>query len=368
MPSRNYMVVDPRRDHSFRVPRPDLTVKLGTPNACNGCHADQSPQWASEAVDGWYGSERSSQVHFGEALHAGRRALVEAENLLLQVIQNEDESGIARASAVSLLRNHLSPRSLTAIEGVLGDDDPLVRRSAAGLLDALDVQTRWRLGSPLLTDPIRTVRLEAISALANVPADAQIPQRREAFQRAVAEFRETQRFNADRAEAHVNLGNLEAGLGRVTEAEDAYRRAISMQPSHIPAYVNLADLLRATGRDAEGENVLRDALTIAPESAAVHHALGLLLIRQQRLDEALEHLAKSVVLRPDESRYAFVYGIALHDTGEIGAALTVLEQTHAGSPADRNVLQALVSYNMELGNRETAFQWASKLEDLSAPD
>ncbi len=79
-------------------------------------------------------------------------------------------------------------------------------------------------------------------------------------------------------------------------------------------------------------------------------------------------MAKSVELRPDESRYAFVYGIALHDTGDIGAALTVLEQAHAGSPADRNVLQALVSDNMELGDREIALQWARKLEDLSAPD
>ncbi|MGZ9112520.1 MAG: cytochrome c3 family protein [Rhodoplanes sp.] len=35
MPVRNYMVVDPRHDHSFRVPRPDLSAKLGTPNACN---------------------------------------------------------------------------------------------------------------------------------------------------------------------------------------------------------------------------------------------------------------------------------------------------------------------------------------------
>ena len=368
MPSRDYMVVDPRRDHSFRVPRPDLTLKLGTPNACNGCHSDQSPQWASEAIDDWYGSERSSQFHFGEALYAGRRALAGAEKLLLKVIDNEHESGIVRATAVSLLRSHLSPRSLAAIEGAMGDDDPLVRRSAASLLDALDAQTRWRLGSPLLTDPIRTVRLEAISALADVPADAQIPQRREAFQQVAAEFRETQRFNADRAEAHVNLGNLEAGLGRVMEAEDAYRRAIWMQPSHIPAHVNLADLLRVTGRDAEGENLLRDALTIAPASAAVHHALGLLLIRQKRAEEALEHLAQASSLRPEESRYAFVYAIAVHDHGDVNAALAVLEEAHDRRPSDRDVLQTLLSYNLELGNRERALYWGRKLAELFPGD
>jgi hypothetical protein len=38
MPNTAYMIVDPRRDHSMRVPRPDLTVSLGVPNACNACH------------------------------------------------------------------------------------------------------------------------------------------------------------------------------------------------------------------------------------------------------------------------------------------------------------------------------------------
>src|SRR5262249_6680361 len=38
MPTRTYMVIDVRRDHSFRVPRPDLSLKYGTPNACNQCH------------------------------------------------------------------------------------------------------------------------------------------------------------------------------------------------------------------------------------------------------------------------------------------------------------------------------------------
>ncbi|WP_374616145.1 multiheme c-type cytochrome, partial [Thauera aminoaromatica] len=37
MPSRNYMVVHPRRDHAIRVPRPDLGARTGAPDACTGC-------------------------------------------------------------------------------------------------------------------------------------------------------------------------------------------------------------------------------------------------------------------------------------------------------------------------------------------
>jgi len=79
MASRTYMVVDLRRDHSFRIPRPDLTAKIGTPNACNGCHTDRSAAWAATAVERWYGpSRRSARPHYGEALHAGRRRLAGA--------------------------------------------------------------------------------------------------------------------------------------------------------------------------------------------------------------------------------------------------------------------------------------------------
>jgi predicted CXXCH cytochrome family protein len=55
MPARTYMVVDTRRDHSLRIPRPDLSVVLGTPNVCNSCHSDKSARWAADSMDKWYG-------------------------------------------------------------------------------------------------------------------------------------------------------------------------------------------------------------------------------------------------------------------------------------------------------------------------
>ena len=45
MPHKNYMVIDDRRDHSIMIPRPDLSVKFGHPNACNNCHTDKSFEW-----------------------------------------------------------------------------------------------------------------------------------------------------------------------------------------------------------------------------------------------------------------------------------------------------------------------------------
>ena len=82
MQARAYMIVDPRHDHTFRVPRPDLSVKLGTPNACNDCHADKLAQWAADAVEGWFGPDRKGSQTYGAAFHAARTNQADAATLL----------------------------------------------------------------------------------------------------------------------------------------------------------------------------------------------------------------------------------------------------------------------------------------------
>ena len=78
MPTKTYMVVDVRRDHSFRVPRPDLSVALSTPNACTQCH---SAEWAAQTVAGWFPGGRPTIPHYGTTIWScrRRRALPEAE-------------------------------------------------------------------------------------------------------------------------------------------------------------------------------------------------------------------------------------------------------------------------------------------------
>ena len=61
MPARTYMQIDARRDHSLRVPRPDLTLAMGTPNACTGCHTNRPAAWAATTVRaGWDATPRAS--------------------------------------------------------------------------------------------------------------------------------------------------------------------------------------------------------------------------------------------------------------------------------------------------------------------
>jgi predicted CXXCH cytochrome family protein len=369
MPERTYMEVDPRRDHSLQVPRPDLSVALGTPNACTGCHQNQTPAWAADQIVQWYGpTSLARRRHFAPALDAGRRGLLSAETALAALARDQSQPGMARATALALLPEYLSPASWPAVEAALGDADPLVRTMALTAIEALPPAQRVRPAAPRLGDPIRTVRLAAARALAGVSPQALSVEQQADFDRALAELIAAETVNADRPEAHLNLANLYARLDRPSDAEAALRAALGLDPHFVPALVNLADLFRVQGREADGERILQQALRDAPDSAEALHALGLLRVRQGRRAEALEFLHRAVQRRPESTRFAYVYAVALHGTGDPTRASAVLEDAHRRRPADRDVLIALATYLRERGDPGAALRYAEKLAALLPGD
>ena len=365
MPATTYMVVDPRRDHSMRVPRPDLSVRFGMPNACGTCHTDHDAQWAANAVVEWYGAERAP--HFSEVLATARRRAGGSEQALLELVADAGAPGIARATALSLLRA-AGPVAIATIEESLANGDPLIRSAALTALDSADPTTMMRLALPMIRDSSRTVRLEAARSLAALPA-AQIPAaERAAVARAIDDYRAAQLLNADRAQAHLNLGWLAIQEGDHAGAEDAYLTALRLEPMFVPTYANLADLYRITGRDGEAEPLLRRALEIAPASADVHYALGLLLVREERLDEAIEELRRATRVSSDQPHYIYVYAVAVQTAGRVEEALEILKRGLLEHPEDRELLFGAAAFSRESGDLDAAIGYARRLVDLSPSD
>jgi Flp pilus assembly protein TadD len=368
MRTETYMVVDPRHDHSFRVPRPDLTISLGSPNACNDCHRDRSARWTDQAIRRWYPKGREGTWHYGEALQAGRTFRPGAEEALVRVASDPKLPGIVRGTAVSLLPAYLSPLSRPTLEGAVADKEPLVRLGAATALDALEPRERVKVGASLLSDPVRAVRLEAVVPLADVPAELMTAGQRIAFDRALDDFFQAQRVNAEEPESHLNLGIVFARRGQLADARRAYDTALRLGPWFVPAYANLADLLRMEGKDEEGERVLRAGLRVDPGSAALHHALGLLLVRQKRMYGALAELERAADLAPGNPGFAYAYAIGLRGAGQTDAALGALRRAQGRSPGARILLEALVTINRDRGALLEARAWADMLAAAAPGD
>lgn len=368
MPARTYMVIDDRRDHSFRVPRPDLSVQLGTPNACNACHKERSARWADQQALAWWGAERRQRPHYGVALHKGRTLAADAERALRDLALDTAMPAIARATAVSLLGRVLSRESIDAVSAAAADPDPLLRAAAAQTASALPEPLRTRLLAPLFDDGVRLVRVTAARAAATIDGGALAPDRLGARDRALEEWMALQREQSDTPGARVNLGTLHAERAENEAARAEYEAALRLQPAFVPALVNLADLHRATGRDDEAERVLRAGLERVPDDPALHHSLGLLLVRTGRESDALPLFERARALAPDDPQYAYVLGVAYHSAGRRKEALQLLARTHEAHPGDREILEALVAYSRESGDREAALEYARRLQALSPSD
>lgn len=368
MPTKTYMVVDDRRDHSFRVPRPDLTLAIGVPNACAKCHADKPADWAARAVAEWFPAGRQTRPQFGLALHAGRTGAADAERQLDALIADQGQPAIARASALALLAPYATPASESVVRAAIADASPLVRAAAPRALPAAPTPAMVQALAPLLGDPIRAVRVETARALVGADRRSMTPQQQTAFAAAYLELYDLETIDADRPEAHLNLGLIETRLGRPAEAETQYQTALRLDPRFAPALVNLADLDRMRGMDQDSAELLRKAISLEPNNADIRHSLGLALVRQHNYADALPELRRANELAPDNARYAYVYAVALNSIGARERAMELLEQTHQRHPTDRDTLLALVSFAREAGDFATALAHARELAALYPSD
>lgn len=338
MPTTTYMEVDPRRDHSLRIPRPDLSVSLGVPNACNQCHTDQTPEWAAEHVEQWYGHVPEGLQQYAHTLAAGRSGAVGAQQDLLTLLADEGQPAIARATAASLLQAWPGPEVAQSLFVGLRAKDPIIRLGALEAIGSYPPVTRWQLASPLLDAPERVVRLQATAQLLDIPPEQMRGDDIEKLRRAQQEYLQAQQANADDPAAQLNIGLYYQTRNDIALAEDAYQRALQLDPYFIGAYVNLADIYRASMRDPEAEALLNRGLEKLPEAAPLHFSLGLLKVRSKDMATALVELRRAVMLDPQNTHYRYVFAVALNSAGQGEAAREQIAKGLALSPGNQTLL------------------------------
>lgn len=365
MPETTYMGVDARRDHSMRVPRPDLSVVMGTPNACNSCHLDKNAQWALDKLRGWGVQFRDTGNHFARALQRfelGDRSVVPT---LAALASDPSAAPIWRATAMEAVASGGGREAIQTVTAVLYDDDPMLRASAVRSLQFLPLHQRYQLLQALLDDEVATVRMEVAQSLAGVPLDQLSPEQARQLEKLFQWYLDTQRLHADMPETQSQLGVFYMERGDLPAAEAAYREALLLNPQLVPAYLNLADLLRSQNRDDEARELMLQILQFAPDNGPTLHSLGLLETRSGSPDKALEYLGRAAALENSGSRHRFVYAIALHDLGQPEAAIVQLQALLRQLPRSEEVLLALANYSVELGQRDRARDYARTLTEIA---
>lgn len=346
MPAKTYMQVDPRRDHSFRIPRPDLSEKINTPNACNVCHQDQTAQWAAAKIEDWFPDGRAGKPHFGELFDAGRRGgNAQAMQGLVDTALDLNQAAVVRATALHVLYNAADEQLITQVVPLLKDESDLVRRSAVRLMDRMSVQVRINLVAPLLRDPIRAVRLEAARLIVAVPAE-QLPETlRTDARKAVGEYQQSLLAQADFPETQMQIAGLAMVTRNFAAAQEALKTTLVMDPQFAQAWLTLVRIQSALGKHDEARKTLEQAAVALPDNGEVFLRLGAEYTRSRSNRRAIEALDKSLELSgvaPVLLELLVQNHMALNDVARARAYATQLMSVypdHQPSPLVRQLLQ-----------------------------
>lgn len=357
MPERTYMAVDPRRDHSLRVPRPDLSVSIGTPNACSGCHVkdqlkdlpaekteslteyadwlqqaqdgDQeiagllakTDQWCDDACETWYGSERKKPTHFAETISEFRKAqessdpaiLTESIKSMLKLANQTDAQtpAIARASALNELAATGTPNAFPVAVSILkkSSESPLVMAAAINLFMNAPASVTRKSLLPILSSKTRLLRNEAARVLVASGAYQNLSgSEKTRVNLLLRDVKESLMAASDRAGAHLGWAMLCEGQGRPEEAIQAYRTAIRVEPNTTGPRSNLSSLLER----------------VASQRSATQAAEMLEEAKKLRGEE-LPLLERDAKLAPENASVQYRLGLALYLAGRMADAMEKLE-------------------------------------------
>ncbi len=357
MTGRTYMGNDFRRDHSFRIPRPDQTAMYGTPNACNGCHSDKSAQWAADEIVKRFGPDRAD--HFSDHLLAGFHGDKEALERLIAGAQYPE---IARATAITYYTDlQLSDEDVEELKAYLKSSGTLIRNETVRSLDKIGVDFSGDYSS-LLADPMRIVRMSTVRRM--IMGGHQQYDNSD-FVKALAEYQEALDLNSDFPSGQQNIALYHQANGEIQKAIDAYRKAIKMDNYANQARMNLALLLYQKGQPEESEQLYLKVIEQEPDYGYTYYMLGLLYNETGKIEKAVSFLEEACERDPANIRAFYNYALILQKTGDLKKSVQVIDRALMSVPNNEQLLYVKLVGQMNGNDYHSAKETCSTLISIA---
>lgn len=358
MPVTTYMVVDNRLDHSIRIPRPDQSLLMGTPNACNKCHTDKTVAWAANSFSKWYAAKLPKEKTYAELMYNLSRFMPESESSLYTLLQSATYPAIIKATAMEQYGYYSSPRIKDLLETQLSSSNTLLRLNAVKAMLNYPEDIVLAAVPALLFDAVKGIRMEAMTVLA--PFSNKLEEKdSKQFQTVLKEYLQVQEQMSHRPEGFYNRAIVLKTTGNATEAEQLYLTCIQRFPAFAQSYSNLVDLYREQGRDAEAKQIADKGLQRMPDNPFLHYALGLWYIRQKDNAKGMDELKTAATLGASNAQMVYGYAIGLFSMGEQPKAVALMEQFVAKYGNQALMLDGLISVCQDMKLNEKAANYTA---------
>jgi len=348
MDGKLYMVNDYRRDHSFRIPRPDQSVTYSTPNACNKCHADKTAKWASDFIVDKYGPERAD--HFSDHLLKGYS---EDNQEFKKVFSDKKYPEIARATAIGLYANtSISYEEILDLTRYLNDSSVLVRNQTVRAFEAIGSADFAPQIIPLLKDSVRAVRISAAHYFNTI--DRSSVEQLEEFKKASGEYLTELNLNSDFPAGLHQLGVYHQSLGDSDKALEFYEKAVLEDSYNNRSRMNLALIYFQKGRVAESEATYLKIIEQEPDYSYPYYMLGLLYNETNRTDKSLEYLAAACSKEPPNANAYYNYALMLQQKNNNNESIEIIETGLKTFPYDERLLYIKLLAEINLNQLNSA--------------
>ena len=171
----------------------------------------------------------------------------------------------------------------------------------------------------------------------------------------------------ERAGLYTNLGALQLAKGDHDLAETAFKRAVEVGGARTLPRLALANFYRACGRITDAEQTLRGALTIEPRNLQVNRTLGALLMEASRPAEAEPYFKAAASMSNDlPSQLGLAdYYVASHRPAE---ALMVLNRLAADPKAFTTAKTRIAIIEVGTNSRPDAYKTIAEVLAKSPKD
>ena len=325
MTGKNYMGNDFRRDHSFRIPRPDQSVAYGTPNACNGCHDDKSEEWAANTIIEWYGPKRLD--HFSDALlksNSDDLSLNDRKDLNDFII-NLKYPAIARATVIENL-NFTSNEELVVLLEALKDSSALVRYNALIKFRSMPIQDRMAIALKHVNDTTKLVRIGAAQLVIGMDMTTLNESDRAGVSNSMSELEAMIYSNADFSTGRMQLGDYYLQSNDIKTAIKHYEMAIKMDSLLTPVYSNLATAYSIDGQTEKALYTLNTWIQVQPEASRPYYLRALLNFELNENEKAVADLKMAIKINPNDSRSLYNLATFYYQQREFQKAMTEINK------------------------------------------
>ena len=338
-------------DHTFAIPVPENTIEFNSPNSCNECHSDQTPQWAIRWLDQWYGPDRLDRHSRARTFFLGKTRDTSAVRPLMVMLDDDSTNLIWRSTAALLLGDLRDRRALPVLVNNVRAEHPLLRRNVLEAVAKIpDPAVGQVLYEAVHRETNSQIRMFLAGKLGFWWRPDLLPEDRAIADSTWAQYKHNvNTLFGDWAESRRELAKVYLQRGEVTDAQREFGYALQLDSTDAPSWdgmsnvfmrlnlpdsavvysahavaqdpenadyrVNYARDLAATGQAQAAQNQLQRATELDPRNVPSRMNLALMLAEAGNHVQAARLLGEALAVNSMNSKAQYFYGRACMELG-----------------------------------------------------